>query len=368
MKKRKITGNPLKDFYADATKEVNNSGITADNFEIKLAFALNNYHTIFDLKDCKKFMMDFFKYEKDIYEKIQSFDENIIHHFETFALNIKFLKESNLPVNITKENEDYFKKKTEEISNIEKKKVITSDKADERGINIQKAIEEKAFQHSVKIDEYIDEFVFNNVKNNFDVVEYLKDSGLSNLHGRKLYNFYEKEKQEFVMMFEDEELRYANRHLSDKRIKSIIKFFDELLLEIDTFNKFIGQKKAQNKKPKKVSVEKIISKVSYCKESKEFNICSLNPSKIIGSNICIIYNERYKKLTILYGKTMTIKGTTIIGFDKAKTKILRNPKLFVPKFKECKKTEIDYIWNNIKTSETVGNGRIGENTIILNVF
>lgn len=368
MRKRKIVGNPLKEFYADATKEVNSNGITAENFEIKLAFALNNYHTIFDLKDCKKFMLDFFKYEKDVYEKIQTMDENNIHYFETFALNIKFLKESNLPVDITEQNKSYFDKKIDEIIQLEKKKIIDPEKAEERGSNIQKAITEKAMQFSVKIDEYIDEYIFNSKKLEFDIVEYLKDSGLSNLHGRKLYNFFENEKKEFDMMLEDNELREANKHMSDKKIKNIIKFYEEILNDIEIFNKFVSQKKTQSRKPKKVSVEKVISKVTYCKESKDLNICSMNPSKIIGSKICVLYNERYKKLTILYGKSLNVRGTSVVDYEKGKTKILRNPKMFVAKFKDCKKSEIDYYWNNIKTSETEGNGRIGENNIILNVF
>lgn len=367
MKKRKITGNPLKEFYADATKEVDGNAVTAKNFETKLAYALNSYHTIYDIKDCKKFLLNFFKYEKEIHEKLQTLDENTLHQFETFALNIKFLSESNLPVDVTPENEEYFKKKTNELLSLEKRR-IDPEKAEERGYNIQKAIEEKAFQYTAKIDEYLDEYIFNKKKIEFNIVEFLKDSGLSNLHGRKLYNFYEKQKQEFIDIQTDAELREANKHLTDKRLKDIIRFYDDLLNDIDSFSKLLSQRKTQVRKPKKQSVEKLISKVKFCKESAELNVCSLNPSKIIGSNICIIYNERYKKLTIIYGKNMNIRGTSVVDYTNAKTKVLRNPKMFVSKFKECKKSEIDYLWKNIKTTETEGTGRIGENSIILNVF
>lgn len=370
-KSRKISGNPLKSFHDVATREVSVTGITSENFETRLSHALNSYHQIYNVKDCRKIVIDYFGKKSLCAEKVNMMDENTMFNFMTFSLTLKFLMDSNLSPDITEDNKKYFEENKKEIELFEKKK-LSSERIDERGQHIQKAITQKAFEYAPTIDEYLDKFLFENKREEFDVIEYLKSSGLSNLHAKKLFNSYERQKQEYIDIETDKELQEAYRHLTKKRVKDIIDFYDALLCDIDTFCDLINQRKRQERKPKKQSVEKIISSVKYLKESDEFNICSLNPSKILDKKIALIFNAKYKKLTILESgeEGLSIKGTTINGFDptKSKTKILRNPQIFLNKLKDAKKTEIRKIWKEIRTKETEANGRLSAVSLIINVF
>ena len=83
----------------------------------------------------------------------------------------------------------------------------------------------------------------------------------------------------------------------------------------------------------------------------------------------MIYNQR--KLIVYHADSLTgplnVKGTSIIGFDTAKSiaKTLRKPEDQLKEFAKASKVELRKFMDNVKTTEAKANGRINPNQILL---
>ena len=102
-----------------------------------------------------------------------------------------------------------------------------------------------------------------------------------------------------------------------------------------------------------------------------YGIKSIDPKQIIGANRLVVFNTRYKKLIIFETSPLvdglSVKGTTIVGFDekKSKERTVRKPKEIL---KDCSTKGIRIInnrYNSLSTKENVPTGRMNKNCVIL---
>ena len=95
------------------------------------------------------------------------------------------------------------------------------------------------------------------------------------------------------------------------------------------------------------------------------------PFFIIGSSEVWFYNTKYRRVGVYRAEngTVSVKGTTIIGFDikESKAFTLRKPEEFF-KGLSMGKRALSNALKTLKTKPTQPNGRINEETIILGAF
>lgn len=361
---RKIKGNPLKDFLANGIEVPSINGITVDNFESKLSSSLSFYQRSNSIKDAKKSLILF---APEVSKIVTSLVETKFSEYKTLGFVCKFFLDNKLPKDFHEKTSNWIKDKISEILllTVEKHNVhVESEK-----LVINHCGVDKSSEYIYKIDEYVDEFIFNEHTTGFNVIEYIKDCGLNADNARKIYSHFQKELNEYNEINSDPQLKEAYHHLSKERIKEIKKFYIKLLSDIDSFINIATKPKQRTLEL--ITPKKLIEKVVYQKESVEINnLVSLSPEKIIGASLVLLYNEKYKKLTILKGKELTIKGTTVIGFNEneSKMKPLRNPSMFLNKFKSVNEIELNELWKEVRSNEAEATGRIGKDTIIISVF
>jgi hypothetical protein len=166
----------------------------------------------------------------------------------------------------------------------------------------------------------------------------------------------------------DKQLLEGYDYLGGKRQhKQLHKFMNNLVSDCMKYN-------ADNKtvrKKRKVDPKKIVSKVQYEKESKEFGIKSVNPVDILDSSKVVIYNTKYNTLSVYYacvGQYLSVKGTTIQNFDPVKSvsRTIKKPKDVIKTIKN--QTTLDKVWNSQHSMIKDPNGRLNANTVILKVF
>lgn len=148
-----------------------------------------------------------------------------------------------------------------------------------------------------------------------------------------------------------------------KRYYELYKFF------IDGMKEFVPVKKQRKKKivPKSKKVEK----VKYLKQCDELGLKSISPEEILGKQFAVLYNTRYKTVSILKGKSFDIRGTTIYGFDEENSvkKTLRKPNEMLKSLLTQKTMDgIMNAFNGIATKQQVPVGSLNENTLILKVI
>jgi hypothetical protein len=194
-------------------------------------------------------------------------------------------------------------------------------------------------------------------------------------HAKIIKDMYENEYAEAMIVAEwkDEEIKEAYSNFSPKLRKAFLEFYEKINTACDTF---IATGKASRKprKPKAVSRDKIVSKLKYQINDSDLGIASVNPTEIIDSTEVWVYNTKTRKIGIYYVEALktgiSVKGTTLQEFDalKSRQKTLRKPAEQLKLFKGNAKTKYQKAFDDIKTTDTVLNGRFNENTIILKTF
>lgn len=238
-------------------------------------------------------------------------------------------------------------------------------------ITVQDRIKFKA-QESVlgDLEDMLDEWI-SGESPSIDVYEAMKAAILPAQASRFIIDWAQRHLTEIVGAInkEDPQLVEGYSHLSTKRKKEFVKWFEGIITDAQRFGantKVV--RKARAKKP--VSLEKQVSKIKYLKESPENKLVSINPSQIIGAMELWTYNVKYKTLSRYIaesGSGFEIKGTSLQRFDTttSQTRKLRKPEETLAAVLSSAKTKGTKAFAALTTKPSVPNGRINEDTIIL---
>lgn len=259
---------------------------------------------------------------------------------------------------------------------------------------IQERITEQSQDACEEIEQWLDGFITDK-KNfdpkGFDFVSHFANKKVSQAHARKIKKFYEREYDEAQLIqklptpgeinrVKDEhekdmlqQLREGYNHLTKADAKKYLEALETLMGACDVV---IDAAKATRKpKAKKApSKEKLIAKVQYKDRDDKLQLVSVNPLELIQSTEVWVYNTKTRKLGKYiadeYTKTMTVKGTSLVGFDESKSvqKTLRKPEEILKEFKKAGKVKLRTFLEEIKTTDIKLNGRLNSDTIILKVF
>ena len=238
---------------------------------------------------------------------------------------------------------------------------------------IQDFLREKTAETLGELEGRFDDFVADtNVKANAFAL--LKERNTPQAQVGKIVDFANKRIAEFteVQNTDDKELKEAYSNFGKVKIKAVIKFFESVVADCQSY---VTTKKAV-KKPRKAkakSVEKIVSKVKYMKADTALQVTSVNPAQMVGATEVWVFNTKTRKL----GKYIAdatlgpigVKGTSLTGFDEAKSvaKTLRKPAEQLKALLSAGKIQIRKFMDGINAVEVKLTGRLNEDTLIVKV-
>ena len=243
---------------------------------------------------------------------------------------------------------------------------------------IQDRLREAAGDMSEELDYAIDSWITD--PDNFDpksfkVVNLLKGKGVKAAHARLIKQYFSRGQSDLLELAggnADEQLREGYSHMSRKNIKKMIEFYDSITSACEQ----IAAEAKVMKKPRTKKVkpaEQIVAKLKFCIKDDKLSIVSVPPAQLIGAQGAVVYNIKTRKLGIYISKTsagLNVKGTSIIDFtEKSFQRTLRKPPEQLKEFKEQNTQKRVETWfSKIKTTETMLNGRMNEDVILLKVF
>ena len=178
---------------------------------------------------------------------------------------------------------------------------------------------------------------------------------------------------EELITWKDEEIKEAYSFTTPKMRKAYMAFLEKINSACDTFIE-TGKATRKPRKPKAVSREKVVSKVKYKPNQPEFGIASINPVEIIDAQEVWVFNTKNRKIGVYkvggLHSGLSISGTTMQNIDenKSRQKTLRKPAEQLKLFKGNAKTKYQKSFDDIKTTDTLLNGRFNEHIIILKAF
>ena len=228
-------------------------------------------------------------------------------------------------------------------------------------VSIQDRVQSKIYQLITECEEAID------ANPKLDIYEWLTGKEATAQAASAIRDFYAKG------LGDHEPDEFDSREMKKTR-EELKKYWENFVLLAD---RFINNKKAVKvRKPREKKVKSavdIVKNMKFQKEDKALKVVSIHPAEIVGCSQLWVYNTKYKKLTkyLAVGPTgIQIKGTTLIGWDveTSISKGLRKPDQSIQSLLSAGKVAIRTFMDDLKTTSSVPNGRINEQTILLRVI
>ena len=265
---------------------------------------------------------------------------------------------------------------------------------------IQERIQEQCRQMCEPIEDWLESWVEDPKSfdpEGLDISKHLKRVQCTQAHARKMRQWYEAEVQDFndldrmptkgqlaKMSDHDadmwEQLKEGYAHLKKSDIAKYKKANAKLL---SNFDMIIDLAKATRKprKAKARSASKVVEKLKFCKADDKYSLASIDPTSIVGANELWVFNIKTRKIgkyiasnidpkgLAREGSGLSVKGTTIIGFDEEQSiqKTMRKPVDQLKEFKDSGKVKLRTFLDDIKTTDTKLNGRCNPETVLLKV-
>lgn len=346
---------------------------TFDN-HLRKSFYYYNYY--FTQKDTKKYVTEWMKNSHEFSkEEIKSFERSPDRSVPMTVHSLIMAHRAGMPLRerhiafIDLEIERAITRGDTDIA----EEVVVEEKAKVHVPTIQDRLNEKTAETIGELEGHYDEFL-KNAKYTFKPYDFLTANNVPQSQLTKYEAVFQARFAELAQAFEraDEQLTEGYGHYRAADYKRIMAFIDQILNDIIQYR---GVKKATKKvrAPKSVSKEKVVAKLKYAREDKSMRLVSVNPVDIVGAQELWVYNTKTRKLGRYVADSLkgplTVKGTTIIGYDEAKsvTKTLRKPEEKLKEFARATKVELRKFLDAIKATETRLNGRINAETVLLRV-
>ena len=265
---------------------------------------------------------------------------------------------------------------------------------------IQERIREQSQDMIEDIDEWLEGWIRDPETFDpkaFDFKKHFNKLQPSQAHARKMKGFYSNVLEDYdelermptagqlKKMDEGEadlwaQLKEGYAHLKKADIKKFRTAIEELMAALD----FIIDSAKANRKPRKAkpkSATKLVEKLKFSKTDEKYKLASIDPSLIVGANELWVFNVKTRKIGKYVasnidpkgmgrdGTGLSVKGTTIIGFDENLSiqKTLRKPDEQLKEFKAAGKVKLRKFLDDIKTTDTKLNGRCNPDTVLLKV-
>lgn len=362
------------------------SGMPTDNFEKSkhyVQYEIENREWVVAVKDyCKKNLT---KKQSQAINSLPDWEIGFGSHWATAA----YYMTNNMIV-----PEPYasgFAKRLENLitkgkQTLEKKKKPKAEKP-----NIQQRIFEQSQDACEKIEDWLEEYIKNPENFNpdgLDVMAHFDTMQVTQAHARKIKKMYEpwlqeaievskiptqskinatkdKQKQDYLMQLKEGYSGVKKAHVEAYK-KSLEKIMSSCDMIID------GAKAKRKPRVRKApSKEKQVAKVKYCETDTKYQVTSVNPIEMLDSKEIWVFNVKTRKLGKYVADetcvSMSVKGTTIVGFDQNKSiqKTLRKPEQTLKDFKKTGKVGLRKFMEQITTTDTKLTGRLNADTVIL---
>jgi len=353
--------------------------INPDYYMRDLIMALNYYNSNHDDKDKKKwFISHYAKIDKKSAVELLKVDEQ---HFRTAGVLARMIEGGSV---LQEKEMDHLTQNTEKLLAQIEKRQKSQDKQDKKDadaaqaaspsnvISIQQRMEEKAHDLAGEIEGAIDDFVLGGCKSDFSTKNYLLANQVAGPIAKRIGELFVNTAKEIreAIEGEDEQLVEGYSHFTKRELKKFLEFVDNIISDC---NQMVQTAKANRapRKRKEVSPTKQVARMKFMREFAELNLKSVNPTNIIGSTEVWFYNTKYRRIGVYRaeGTTLSVKGTTIIGFDikESKAFTLRKPEEFF-KGLSMGKRALTNAMKTLKTKPSAPNGRINEETILIGAF
>jgi hypothetical protein len=353
--------------------------LSETNYTRDLIVALNYYNMNHDDKEKKKWFISHIAHvDKKLAVALLRVDE---YHFRHAGILARLIDGGSV---LNEKEANYFSERIEFLKSQTQKRQKSEDKQAKKDadaetaklatnvISIQQRMEDKAHEYAGEIEGAIDDFVLAGCKSDFSTKNYLLANQVAGPIAKRIGELFvgtAKELREAIDG-EDAQLVEGYSHFNKRELKRFAEFVETIIADCQQMVQTAKANRAPRKR-KEVSPTKLVSKMKFMREFAELSLKSIKPDTIIGSSELWFYNTKYRKVGVYkaIGDTLSVKGTSIIGFDVKESKVftLRKPEEFF-KGLAMGKRALNNAMKTLTTKPSAPNGRINEEIILIGAF
>ena len=170
----------------------------------------------------------------------------------------------------------------------------------------------------------------------------------------------------------DPQLVEGYEYLPKASLRKIVKILEDFISDVKSHAKIKNNtRKPRTKKVK--NADKQVARLKYQTNSAEYNIDSINPSRIPTAQRLYTFNTKTRLLCVYYAKGapgFTVQGTTVKEYnpDESFGATLRKPKEHLAAILGATPKKLDKIFDGVNLKKKKVNGRINPQTVIVRVI
>jgi len=337
--------------------------------------ALNWYNYITDQKDCRAFLVDWFKGDKDKLKALAKVPDKLLPR--TYA-NTARIALRGFPV--SDDHKARIWQKVEEVAN--KRIKLEDDDNAEPVVKVTRALPLAPNFIVSDVDDEIENLIIGEEPKN--IAQILMPYRMTDKHYLECIAKIEPMLEEFNLLVEARRLPKSQltedqvqilegyEHLSGMKIvKDIVKLLESYITDLKKSH--IGKQVAKVRKKKPKDKTKLVKNIKYLAQDTELGITSVEPINLLNCSEVWAYDTKTRKLSKFYspiGGGITVKGAALVGYEESMStsRLLRKPEVQLKEFSEMKKNDLTKWYSAIKSKSGPVRARLTATTLILKVF
>jgi hypothetical protein len=237
-------------------------------------------------------------------------------------------------------------------------------------VSIQQRVKDKADDILGEIENIVDDRAN---QPDFSLYDWLKKKSVQSVYASMIPGKYVFWLQELLDALDgaDDQLVEAYARVPKKKMEYDIKFLSMLIEDAERYSS--NTKKIRTpRKPRPMSVDKLLKTFKYQKEFLDMKIASVKPETIIGCQELWTYNTKYKTITVFRAIDrggLSVKGTSIIKYDESNSftkRTGRKSEEYVNRVLKSGKILLRKLLDEMKSDAPLAY-RCNENTVLLKV-
>ena len=368
---------PVADSKAMGVEPIWSEDYEPANYQSEYGNALNWYNFIVDQKDCRAFLVDWFKGDATKLKALSQLSDKMLPR--TYA-NSARIAMRGFP--LTDEHKARIWEKVEE--RISKKTVLIDDEdsTPEPVVKVaKKPLVASAFIVS-DVDDEIEKLI--NGEDTRNIAQILMPYRLSDKNYLDCVQKIEPILAEFAELVEvrrlpktqltdsQEQLLESYSHLTTmKSVKDIVKLLESYVSDLK--KSYVSKQVAKVRKKKPKDKSKLVQNLKFLKEDTALGVTSVEPINLLNCSEVWTFDTKTRKISKYFSPvsgSITVKGASLVGFDEnfSNSRLLRKPETQVKEFSELKKNDLTKWYSAVKSKSGPVRARLTPTTLILKVF
>ena len=368
---------PVADSKAMGVEPIWSEDYEPANYQSEYGNALNWYNFIVDQKDCRAFLIDWFKGDTDKLKALSQLSDKMLPR--TYA-NSARIAMRGFP--LTEEHKARIWEKVEERVS---KKIVLIDDEDTTPEPVVKVVKKPLIAMNFivsDVDDEIEKLI--DGEDTRSIAQILMPYRLTDKNYLDCVQKIEPMLAEFAELVEvrrlpksqltdsQEQLLECYSHLTTmKSVKDIVKLLEAYIGDLK--KSYVSKQVAKVRKKKPKDKSKLVQNLKFLVSDTALGVTSVEPINLLNCSEVWTFDTKTRKISKYFNPvsgSITVKGASLVGFDEnfSNSRLLRKPETQVKEFSELKKNDLTKWYSAVKSKSGPVRARLTPTTLILKVF